>query len=476
MRASFPALHAIGKSLAGLVLWGLCAVLLGGCSAWKARQQLQHVAKDWCETIRASQVICVYPLTEDLQPGDVFLVQVPLQQEADLYKRSGFLALDDHQVRLKNVGYKEMYFDSYWKDAFGEIPHPRPALQGAGPIDKADEPPAKRAEATAPRAAFPTYSFEARSQLGAGLALPVKGVPVGLNFLSADRATGTVTIADARTYAGDTVELYQALSVWAESTPKIQQLLRDTVRQSRRDYLILRVVTRVYLTGTVVVSLTRADTSGADVSVGNAPKLSLVDANGSVDENVKNTLDALSKRADPVTALANAGGAVTFISSSNRSVTLSESFDRLLVIGYLGFDVPVYPGGVLGAPIPTFQRLEGIAPTPPPTAGELSLEQSRFKLEEAGLEALASKDPKAALKVMTGVTTRLKAKEFAETEQLLKAASKAVGTPDEGVAVGKALASFEKAAVQYVRVGGQHGPRYERFSDALADAYDHRDE
>jgi hypothetical protein len=29
-------------------------------------------------TIRASQVVPVYPLTEDLQPGEVFLVQLPV--------------------------------------------------------------------------------------------------------------------------------------------------------------------------------------------------------------------------------------------------------------------------------------------------------------------------------------------------------------------------------------------------------------
>jgi len=45
------------------------------CASWERQHQLERVAKDWCLTIRASQVIPVYPLTEDLQPGDVFLVQ-----------------------------------------------------------------------------------------------------------------------------------------------------------------------------------------------------------------------------------------------------------------------------------------------------------------------------------------------------------------------------------------------------------------
>jgi hypothetical protein len=54
----------------------LMACLLGGCAS--AERQVQQAAKDWCMTIRGSQVIPVYPLTEDIQPGDIFLVQVPI--------------------------------------------------------------------------------------------------------------------------------------------------------------------------------------------------------------------------------------------------------------------------------------------------------------------------------------------------------------------------------------------------------------
>jgi hypothetical protein len=58
------------------------------------------VAKDWCETIRAAQVIPVFPLTEDMQPGDVFMVRKPLGEQEKEFREKGFLALDDHRVRL----------------------------------------------------------------------------------------------------------------------------------------------------------------------------------------------------------------------------------------------------------------------------------------------------------------------------------------------------------------------------------------
>ena len=41
----------------------MLAMSLTGCAT--TGKQLEKVAKDWCETIRASQVICVYPLTEE---------------------------------------------------------------------------------------------------------------------------------------------------------------------------------------------------------------------------------------------------------------------------------------------------------------------------------------------------------------------------------------------------------------------------
>src|ERR1043166_2039508 len=59
----------------------LCAALMiavsTGCMNQEKNDQLSEVAKGWCRTIRASQVIPVYPLTEDVQVGDLFIMQRP---------------------------------------------------------------------------------------------------------------------------------------------------------------------------------------------------------------------------------------------------------------------------------------------------------------------------------------------------------------------------------------------------------------
>jgi len=66
-------------------LFAVSAVFLAaaGCATHDARKHLEGVAKGWCETIRASQIIPVYPLTQDLTVGDVFLVQTLIFKQSD---------------------------------------------------------------------------------------------------------------------------------------------------------------------------------------------------------------------------------------------------------------------------------------------------------------------------------------------------------------------------------------------------------
>ena len=70
--------RGILKVLAVLILWVSCTA--ASCTPTLRNEQLESVAKDWALVIRASQVIPVYPLSEDLQPGDVQLTAAQLTQ------------------------------------------------------------------------------------------------------------------------------------------------------------------------------------------------------------------------------------------------------------------------------------------------------------------------------------------------------------------------------------------------------------
>jgi hypothetical protein len=333
----------------------LVCVLASGCASYLARKNMENVAKGWCQMIRASQVIPVYPLTEDLMVGDVFLVQTPISMQAADYRKRGFLPLDDAQVRLAYTNFSKIYFNGYWKDEFGNTPHPVPVFKGGDA--------AALTEAPLPRAAFPTYSFQAKSGFGFNAAFPIEGVPVALSYLNSQEVNGSVTIADARTYGGDTGQLLELLRQWAQ-TPATRDELAATARNAAPTKVFLRVVSRVYYVRSLDISLERSGSQGASGKGGTVNDVSLLASNGDVNPNYSNLLTALTAAATTVASAAQVGGAVKFVSASKSTVGLSQSFDRLLAIGYLGFDVQVDTNGDLGTPIPTFQYLTGQIPTP----------------------------------------------------------------------------------------------------------------
>ena len=53
------------------------------------------------------------------------------------------------------------------------------------------------------------------------------------------------------------------------------------------------------------------------------------------------------------------GGSVRFTGASSRSVSFKQVFPRPLVIGYVGYDIPLLPDGKLGSYNSTLQTLTG---------------------------------------------------------------------------------------------------------------------
>jgi len=245
-----------------LTLWVAGVVLvLAGCGLSR-REQLHRVAKDWCETIRASQVIAVYPLTQDVQPGDIFLVQTPIDKQQKAYEDDGFLPLDNHLARLDPSGYSEFYRTSFLAGNTATV-LPTEWL--------------KAKWKTAPSAAFPSYAFSATKGGGLNLAIPVSGVPVGLSLLGTQSATGTISLKDARTIGIDTESLYFQLKEWAydRNVPARRDFLAGFAVDAGKSPNYLRVITRVYLLGAIDVQLNDARSFGAGVDVGVARPVEL---------------------------------------------------------------------------------------------------------------------------------------------------------------------------------------------------------
>ena len=359
--------------LIGTVLVVMMA--LGGCATEKASsEQLARVAKDWSLSIRASQVIPVYPLTEDLQPGDVFLVQQPIEEQVKIYLDKGFLPLENLLTRLPLTGYSEFY-RGWPKIGDGADAPPRP---WQFPTPEAADPDFSRA----PLAAFPTYNFSVSRSGGLSVAIPVQSVPVGLNLLDSASANGTITLKDAYTYALPARRTYDAIHVWSRDNAEYLKQFEPTAATQEgkvvtkgKDFY-LRVINRVYLVKTVDVSLfSNRATSGAGSAGVPQPVQLLNIANAGTDAaNQFNAINQiLGNAASPGgtapagTAEAAApspvavGGSVKLAMATSRSVSFVESFRRPLVIGYLASDYAILKGGMLAAPTPTFSILEGRA-------------------------------------------------------------------------------------------------------------------
>jgi hypothetical protein len=148
------------------------------------------------------------------------------------------------------------------------------------------------------------------------------------------------------------------------------------------------VVNRVYLAGRVEVALF----AQSERAVGGSAALP---GPASV-EDLRALNAALGGGVPGVSGL---GGALEVRMASSRAITLAETFDRPLVIGYLAFDVPILAGGRLGAAVQTRDALAGRA-TLRFAADGATARLERW-LEEPGnyellVEALAEREVDAA--------------------------------------------------------------------------------
>lgn len=399
-----------GTTFASLGSTAVAVLALAGCDATASvRDQSEEVAKNWSFLIRASQVMPVYPLTEDLQPGDVFLVEVPSQDEVATWDEQGYLPLSNHLARLRDLTgfYKDFYQSGYWQGTYAAVPHPRPTPAAAAAA-AAEGPPSTRrfAAAEAPLAAFPTYSFDVSRSGGLSLALPVQGIPIALGLAGAERAQASVTLSDAIAYGLATNELFEALNGWSRR-PEVRAmlwLLHDQAAarpDERQRMLFLRVINRVYFVGGVNVALNTTEAFGGDVRGGSAaaggaggaanpaarlamPDLSERDAVANYRDNLKVLSDAVSSTLP--------GGDIRFGYLADNFVSLNETFPRPLAIGFIGFDVPILEGGLLGVPIATRTRMDdpsAVQPLPT-TMGTLSQDEWNHTLRMNELHRLAA--------------------------------------------------------------------------------------
>ncbi|MGP1345826.1 MAG: hypothetical protein ACTS3F_04050 [Phycisphaerales bacterium] len=308
--------------MAGALLSVAGALVACGTSR---QDQLEAVARDWCMTIRASQVIPVYPLTEDIQPGDVFLVQTTVDRQQQVYRRRGFLPLDNHIARISPGGYEEFYKNTFLKPGAQPVPTmPRHLQRKADGTSNWEE---------GPRAGFPSYSFSTSRGAGLSMAVPISGIPIGLSLLGSQSANGSVTIEGARTIGLDVVSLHEDVECWARDNRAFlsQFAPRDGSSRGVAGYgrppatNYIRVISRVYLTGAVDIALSDARSFGGGGDAGLARPVDLLvpSTPTSLDDRAAGLANYRSAIASTNAMLAGAGTPVRR-SGSNAGLSAAE--------------------------------------------------------------------------------------------------------------------------------------------------------
>jgi hypothetical protein len=303
----------------------VAALLLAGCVSEK--HELENVNKDWNKIIRASHIYPIYPLTEDLQPGDVFIAHEDIEDTSP-WTGKGYLKLDHLFTRLMLTNYPTFYQLSF--DVTNPVPHYWVH---------------DHSWTNAPMAAFPSYSFKIKQGGGANVSLPISGIPVGLGLMGAKSVSGHVTIADAHTYGVDEMPLQAKLNQFVAHNRTSLLHWLDMQDNTNGPYF-LRVVSRVYLTQKVAVSMVQDTAFGATASGGVPKDVPIPDTQGAdAPANYSNMVNAVNGVVSSLHAAATSaggvapGGTLKFTAVSSRSVSLEEKFERPIVIGYNGFDV-----------------------------------------------------------------------------------------------------------------------------------------
>lgn len=272
--------------------------------------------------IRASHIFPVYPLTQDIMPGDIFLVSSDID-DTSTWEESGFLPLDHHVMRLYPTGYEAFYRNSWPRYSTKILPREWLGYNNWS---------------NAPVAGFPSYSFNVKQGAASSVALPIQGIPFGLSLMGARSASGFVTLSDAHTYGVDEFSL--RTDVYDHLTNYQAEVIRLIPRSAWDSAVYLQVVSRVYTVGGVSVSMIKDDVAGVSLS-GGSPK------NPRIPEiqttNVAANYSNLTSMVTSVGALSNMlpGGTLNLTSASSSSVSMRETFQKPVAIGYVGFSIVV---------------------------------------------------------------------------------------------------------------------------------------
>jgi hypothetical protein len=327
----------LARTQRNICIIGGLLLLVSGCISSRERgDALADTGKQYCQSIRALNIFPVYPLNADLQVGDVFLVDQPIENETKIWNEKGFLPLPAlfDRLDISNDTWKKHYVPA----TFANIPS---AIPGQTP---------------APGASFPEISIDLGRSGGIGAGMPIQGVAVSAQALGTDRVHLALKIGDAFNCGLPEARLMQLVHDWRERNVDRLRRLAPTPELDtdganyHMHYRYLRVVSRVFYAKKITAGLTTERKAAGGFGVGNPPELKVPPATQPAEGLAIN----LHK---PSTA--PIGGAKTGLPLDvgataqaelyrGTHVVINEEFETPRAVGLTAIDIPILYNGELG--------------------------------------------------------------------------------------------------------------------------------
>ena len=327
----------------------LCAIV--GCQD-NFEKSFHDVAKKWCLAIRASQIIPVYPPSQDIQVGDIFLVSQTVNDQHQQYVKDGFLPLPQHIGRLPLENFAEFYKYSFANSIDKSLVLPKEwFIANDSQICK-----------LSPNVYFPGYSFDITENVAANMAIPVQGIPIGLSLLNSNNANCSIMIKNAKTYGLDFITLYDVIQKWGNDNHSLLVNYAAPLDNDSKKTNYIRVISRVYLAGEIAVSLSVSHTGAMGASAGSNKVVELLLPTDPQEKSaIEYYSDAISKLNNMISNSQNlqggenilSGGKIQILAASENNISMNETFDKPVPIGYLAFDMCLDEYGFLGPPVST---------------------------------------------------------------------------------------------------------------------------
>lgn len=369
------------------ILMSASAIGLTACVA--DRPMPGEFARQWSDSIAELGIRPIYPPREDVYVGDLYIVRVhptdgdPKQSTAlyrepptfvvnfDLRPGAHYANRPSLPLTPKTARPKEQLFDEQPSTtAFAEF------------FDSS----LKKTDALRTRlVAFPGYYFASVRQAQVTAGVPTSGFAAALGFESNDDWSLSVSVPRAESYAVSGAHAYKRLSdICSVSGELVEPVLNavatnenTTAKDSRAVKRVAALVTEVFMArqiqyefkasasmgaqlSAVVQQLSSIDDKAKQLEV-RAKQLQSVAAQKPGSKEAKEAKDAAAAAAQEaaglrqdlrdatsgVAGLSAPGGSIGFVSANARGITLSQTFERPIAIGYRGlvFDLRSEPKG-----------------------------------------------------------------------------------------------------------------------------------